>query len=270
VLAVLAGGAWLWLTAREEVPVETDYVLVLDELRRLGSAVPGEKPVAIYSELVAKTSFPRAAVFAGESFAPHPMVHQALQVSYPDGFVLLDAAFPEARLEAMGGGTYNPAAYVQVQTALAGARQIFFTHEHFDHLGGIATHRAPGELLGRLRLTPEQLGNAAVRSQGASPSSACTQRHQARAAEGVGPPGTLLAYVQLKTVCTNRPGTSPGTSTSSRATTAHASSDFFLGEDRRAVLAQFRALSELMRANPRLVVVVSRQEQRQALVESGS
>lgn len=285
-LAVLAGGAWLWLTAREEVPVETDYAIVLDELRRLGDAVPGERPLAIYSELVAKTSLPRAALFAGESFAPHPMVHQVFQVRYPDGFVVLDAAFPEPLLERMGGGTYDAAAYGKVQTALASARQVFVTHEHFDHLGGLAALRAPHEIAPRLRLTPEQLGNADALEEAGLPA-ALRERLEPLAFERVHAPapglvlqkapghtpGTLLAYVRLQDgveylfvgdVAWDLDQITKGHYRPRLVT------DLFLGEDRRAVLAQFRALSELMRANPRLVVVVSHDEdQRRALVESG-
>jgi glyoxylase-like metal-dependent hydrolase (beta-lactamase superfamily II) len=286
VLAVLAGGAWLWLTAREDVPAESDYAIVLDELRRLAGAVPGPKPVAIHSELLARTSLPRAAVFAGESFAPHPMVHQVFQLRYPDGFVVLDAGFPEAALERMGGGTYDPAASEQVQAALARARQVFVTHEHFDHLGGVAAHRAPHELAPRLRLTAEQLGNAEALEEAGLPA-ALREGLQPVAFERVHAPapglvlqkapghtpGTLLAYVQLEDgveylfvgdVAWDLDQITKGHYRPRLVT------DLFLGEDRRAVLAQFRALSELMRASPQLVVVVSHDEdQRQALVETG-
>ena len=45
---------------------------------------------------------------------------------------------------------------------------------------------------------------------------------------------------------------------------------FFLHEDRAAVLNQFRALHDLMEANPNLAVVVSHdRDQRQQLLESG-
>jgi glyoxylase-like metal-dependent hydrolase (beta-lactamase superfamily II) len=285
-LAVAGGGAWLWLTAREDVPLETDYQIVLDELRRLGSSVPGEKPLAIYSELVAKASLPRAAVFAGESFEPYPMAHQAFQVRYPDGFVLLDAAFPESKLEQMGGGEYNPAAYVQVQTALAGARQVFITHEHFDHMAGLGTHRAPAELAPRLRLTREQLGNAKAVEEAGLPAAllAAVEPLDFERVHAAAPgfvvqkapghtPGTILAYVQLQDgieylfigdVAWDLDQITKGHYRPRLVT------DFFIDEDRKAVLAQFRALSELMRANPQLVVVVSHDvDQREDLIASG-
>jgi glyoxylase-like metal-dependent hydrolase (beta-lactamase superfamily II) len=46
--------------------------------------------------------------------------------------------------------------------------------------------------------------------------------------------------------------------------------DLFLGEDRRAVLAQLRALHDLRRSHPEVVVLVSHdREQRQQLVAAG-
>jgi glyoxylase-like metal-dependent hydrolase (beta-lactamase superfamily II) len=286
VLAVVGAGAWLWLTAREEVPAETDYVLVLDELRRLGSSVPGPKPVAIHSELVAKTSLPRAAVFAGESFEPHPMVHQVFEVKYPDGFVVIDAGFPQAMLEQMGGGEYDPQAWADVQKALGGARQVFVTHEHFDHLGGIAGYATPAELAPRLRLTREQLANARAVDEADLPKELLGAVHPLEfervhaAAPGLvlqkapgHTPGTILVYVQLQDgveylfvgdVAWHLDQIVKGHYRPRLVT------DFFIGEDRRAVLSQFRALSELMRANPQLVVVVSHDaDQRQHLIESG-
>jgi glyoxylase-like metal-dependent hydrolase (beta-lactamase superfamily II) len=46
--------------------------------------------------------------------------------------------------------------------------------------------------------------------------------------------------------------------------------DFFLGEDRAAVLAQFRTLHELTRAHPQLLLVVSHdRDQREELIARG-
>jgi glyoxylase-like metal-dependent hydrolase (beta-lactamase superfamily II) len=286
VLALVGAGAWLWLTAREEVPAETDYVLVLDELRRLGGSVPGQKPLAIHSELVAKTSLPRAALFAGESFAPHPMVHQVFEVRYPDGFVVIDAGFPQAMLEQMGGGEYDPVAHERVQKALGAARQVFVTHEHFDHLGGIAGYRAPAELAPRLRLTREQLGNRDAVDEADLPKElvdavqplAFERVHAAAPGLVVQKapghtPGTILLYAQLQDGVEYLFIGDVAWHLDQIAKEHYRPrlvTELFIGEDRRAVLAQFRAISELMRANPQLVVVVSHDaDQRQRLIESG-
>jgi glyoxylase-like metal-dependent hydrolase (beta-lactamase superfamily II) len=285
-LAALTGGAWLWLNAPEAVPLASDYRISLDELRRLGDSVPGAKPTAITSEPVARTTLPRAAVFAGESFAPHPMLHQVFEIAYPDGFVVLDTAFPESMLEQMTDGVFDRAAYARVQTALAGARQVFITHEHPDHLAGAGSYAAPGELGPRLRLTREQLGNAKEVEDAALPVALVGavepldfERVYA-AAPGLvlqkapgHTPGSILVYVALQDgveylfigdVAWHMDQIAKGHYRPRLVT------HFFLGEDRKAVLAQFRALSDLMRENPELVVVVSHDgDQRRALLGSG-
>ena len=289
VLLAAGGGAFLWLTAREEVPAETDYVISLEELRSLAGSLPGAKPKEIRSALVAETFLPRAALFAGESFEPHPMVHQVFQVLYPEGggYLLIDAAFPEAKLAQMGdGGKYHAAAFAEVLAALRGAKQIFVTHEHFDHLGGVAAAPAPESLVGRLRLTREQLGNAKAADDAALPEALrrmapLDYERVLAVAPGVvlqkapgHTPGSQLVYVQTAdgleylfigdvawhidqlTKLHYRP----------RLVT-----DFFIGEDRKAVLAQFRALHELMRGSPKLLVVVSHdRDQRARLLAAGA
>ena len=113
---------------------------------------------------------PRAAVFAGASFDPHPMVHPVFQVVFPDGFVLIDTAMDEAALAAMRGGTFHEEAFRKVQGALARAKAIVVTHEHRDHVGGLAAYRPGDPLAGRLLLTREQLANTEQLDQAGVPS----------------------------------------------------------------------------------------------------
>jgi glyoxylase-like metal-dependent hydrolase (beta-lactamase superfamily II) len=288
VLAVLGGGAWLWLTAREEVPAETDFVIDLEELRALAGSLPGAEPVEVRSALVAETLLPRAAVFAGESFEPHPMVHQVFQLLYPSGggSVLIDAAFPEAKLAEMGdGGSYHAAAFAEVLAALRSARQIVVTHEHFDHLSGVSAVEPAESLVGRLRLTREQLGNARAADESNLPQAL-------RAMEPLSYERTVA--IAPGVVLRKAPGHTPGSQLVYAQTAdgleylfigdvawhtdqlaklhyrPRLVTDLFLGEDRRAVLAQFRALHELMRGNPGLLVVVSHdRDQRARLLAAG-
>jgi glyoxylase-like metal-dependent hydrolase (beta-lactamase superfamily II) len=292
VLLLVGGGAFVWLTAREPVPETSDYVLSLDELRALADSLPGAKPVAVRSELVADAALPRGAVFAGESLRePHAMVHQVFQVDFgdPKGAVLIDSSFPQALFERMPGGegkTYHAKAYARVLEAMRSARLIVITHEHSDHLMGVSGYAPAEDLVGRLRLTREQLANAKALDDASIPASlrAMEPLDYARTlaiAPGVvlqkaagHTPGTQLVYVrtqdgrellfvgdvawhldQLKQLH-YRP----------RLVT-----DFFIGEDRRAVLAQFRALHDLLAAHPEVTVVVSHDpDQRQALIAAGT
>jgi glyoxylase-like metal-dependent hydrolase (beta-lactamase superfamily II) len=287
-LAVAGGGAWLWLTAREDVPEESDFAIDLEELRGLAGSLPGVKPTEVRSALVAETFLPRAALFAGESFEPHPMVHQVFQAVYPQGagYALIDAAFPESKLAEMGeGGTYHAPAFAEVLAAFEGARLIVVTHEHFDHLAGVSAAPAPERLAGRLRLTREQLSNAEAAEQAAlAPAlrelAPLDYERSVAVAPGVvllkapgHTPGTQLVYVQTQDGLEYLFVGDVAWHTDQLARLHYRPrlvTDVFLGENRKAVLAQFRALHERMRESPDLLVVVSHDgDQRARLLAAG-
>lgn len=285
--AVGLGSAWMWLTERVEVPASSNYRVDLDELRALASQLPGAKPERVSSEPVAETTLPRAALFAGESFAPHPMLHQVFQVRWTDGqSLIIDTAFPPERLEHVGGGTADAAAWGRVLRAMRSARQIIVTHEHFDHLAGASKLKVSDGVGERLQLTGKQLGNSAALDEAGFSQEArkaltplVFDRTLAIAPgvvlqkAGGHTPGSLFVFVQLL----------DGRELLFIGDTAwhldqirnlhyrpRLVTQFFLNEDRDAVLAQFRTLHELMKTTPDLAIVVSHdRDQRQRLVDAG-
>ena len=288
VLLALGFVGYRYLLGRTAVPETSTYALDMDELRRLAASLPGERPVRVNHEQVAEAALPRGVVFAGESLrTPHPMTHGAYQIVYPDGYVVIDSGFDEAGLRAMRSDSpFSAEGYASIQRALAGARKIVITHEHADHSGGFAGYSAPESLVGRLELTREQLANTEQLESARFPkelSSALTPIEYERAyalAPGVvlvkaagHTPGSQMIFVQLANgkeylflgdvawhmdqirELWYRP----------RLVT-----DLFIGEDRDAVLAQFRALHDLAGTGTVQLVASHDVDQRKALIESGA
>lgn len=285
----LAGFAgWRYLTARTPVPETSAYDLNLTEIRRLASSLPGEKPLRVAHQEVAQGALPRGAVFAGEPLGtPLPNIHGAYQVVYADGFGLIDAAFDQAAFERMNpDGRFSAEGYAAVQRALAEARWAVVTHEHADHIGGIARFAEPQRLVGRLHLTMEQLTNDAALGGVEFPAElrAALRPLEYERFHALAPgvvlikapghtPGTQMIYVQLESgrellllgdvawhmdqirQLWYRP----------RVVT-----DLYLGEDRSQVLDQFRTLHETEKREPGLTLIASHDaEQRRALVAAG-
>ncbi len=287
VLLALGFVGYRYLLGRTAVPEQSSYALDLAEIRRLAASLPGGRPLRANHEQIAEAPLPRGAVFAGESLrTPHPMSHGAYQLVFSDGYLVIDSGFDEAGLREMSPGAVLAAeGHAAIQRALAGARTIVITHEHLDHLIGIARFAEPEKLVGRLLLTREQLANT-------------------RELDAIGFPDSLRAaltpldyarYVAVApgVVLVKAPGHTPG-SQMVFAQLADGSellflgdvawhmdqirelwyrprlvTDFFLGEDRDAVLAQFRTLHDLA-ARERVQLVVSHDvDQRKELIAAG-
>lgn len=286
VLGVVGFVAWSWLTAREDVPVESDYSIDLTELRALAAAETGPGPRAIETVLVAEADMPRGMVFAGEPFEPLHQVHQVFRLVWEERTLLVDAAFPREQFEQMpafGESQYHDAGWQTVERALATADQIVITHEHFDHLAGVAA--LPLERASHLRLNAAQLANTAALDQSQVPEAlreALAPLPEGRAvtvAPGVvllaapgHTPGSHIVYVRL---ADGREALLLGDVAwnSGQIRELHYRPrlvTLMLGEDRGQVMAQLRALHDLATTSPDVAQIVSHDKrQREALLASG-
>ena len=288
VLGAIGFGAWTWLTAREAPPERSDYRLDLERLREVAAETPGPYPTELRSVVLAEGSLPRGAVFAGASFDDHVMVHQVFQVVWPDRFLLVDAGFSKVfQMTQMPDASYREDGWASLQQAVAAAENIVITHEHGDHLEGIARYADPDALVGRLWLTREQLENESRLAEVEFPA-ALAERLEPVEYDDVlaaGPgvvlvkaaghtPGSQMVFVQLAS----------GQELLLLGDVAwHLDqirelhyrprfiTDWFLNEDRTAVLHQFRALHDLLAAEPALEQVPSHDpEVRARLVAAGT
>ncbi len=159
--AVVAGaGLYYWLFIDNRMPADAHYGLDLADIRQLADSLPGDKPSQVRYEKVMAFSFPGAAVVSGDSWRGTDMSVYAYQLVYPDHTVVIDTAMDRsiAKPDFMVP-FYDDDAYARVQQAMDRAAMILITHEHMDHIGGLAQHPRLAALLPATRLTDIQLAN---------------------------------------------------------------------------------------------------------------
>ena len=166
VVVVTLAAAVFYLLAPATVPETSDYRIDRDGLERAASELPGELPIRVNHVKVGEAEMPRAALFSGFDFSPHRMVHGAYQVVYPDGsYALIDAAFGASVFEmlaARGNATYDADLFGDLKTALTRARVVAITHEHLDHIQGLAEVEPAAALAPRVFLNQAQHENPAT------------------------------------------------------------------------------------------------------------
>ncbi len=162
-LAVLLVG-WFVLFRTSPTPVAGGYVVDLDGLRATAAAPSEELPTDVRVLHVADGDLPKFFVMAGNGSGNYSSVYAAFQVLTPDaGTVLIDTAYDRAGYEALDGTltTFHDDAWLTLEKAMSNATAIVLTHEHPDHIGGVARSKnVTAHAQGRLLLTQEQLDNA--------------------------------------------------------------------------------------------------------------
>lgn len=162
-LIAVLGAAYWWYFLEAHVP-EGQYALSIDELRALANSTPGDKPAKVRVEHVASGEFSLAVTIAGGAWTTSEIPFQSYQAVYPDGkTVIIDTAMD--RKTASSGGEepkfFDDAAYQRVITAMDRAAHIVVTHEHYDHIGGLATAPNVKALMAKAVLTKEQIESTA-------------------------------------------------------------------------------------------------------------
>jgi glyoxylase-like metal-dependent hydrolase (beta-lactamase superfamily II) len=270
VLAALLGAAYYWLIVESHAPADARYVLDIGEIRRLAAATPGAKPDSIEVEQVALFKFPGTAVVAGDGWRSLDMPVFSYRIVYPESSVIIDTALSRE----IGGSqlaSFDVGAYGRMQAAMTQSSTIVITHEHMDHIGGLAAHPDLPTVLPASRLTAEQI---------ADPDRSAPAKFPAGALDGYRP----LEFESLHglapgVVLVRAPGHTPG-SQMVYVQTANGAEFLFIGdvawhfrnidvqrerarlvtwlflkEDRKAVFGQLAALKRLHETAPAIHIV---------------
>lgn len=285
VLALGCWIAWSYLTSIEAFPETSSYRIDLDALDALARSGEGALPSAVQHELVALAGLPRAAVFAGESFDEQPMGHGSYRIVYPDGgSVLVDVAFDESGMDMFAyEGRYDARAFEKLKETMREADAIVLTHEHFDHIAGLASVDDAEAMAPRLVMNPEQLASdeaAQFMSDELRERVAAVDYEETMLLS----PGVVLlrapGHTQGSQIVYVRPQTGKALlligdvawhldQIRKEHYRPRLVTDLFLGEDRDAVLNQMRALQGLLDSDRVAVVSSHDLDDRRRLIDSG-
>lgn len=193
------------------------------------------------------------------------------QLIFPDRTAIIDTALDEASGKAADVASFDADAYGRMSAALEHAALIVVTHEHMDHLGGLATHKNLAKPLAVARLTKEQVDN---------PDGMAPVKFPPRALDGYVP----LSYDRYEAVAPGvvlikAPGHTPGSqmvyvqradgaehlflgdvawhrrNIDVQRERARLVTDFLIKEDRDAVMLQLAELKRLAEAEPKLAIM---------------
>jgi len=117
----------------------------------------GPLPDHIEVEKVGDFAFPQKLVVAGDSFHLHPMVLLSHRVVWANRSLIIDTAMSPDAAKSIPGSTPDAAAFQRVEAAMKKADTIVFTHEHPDHVGGLAAAPDFSSIAKKVRITREQL-----------------------------------------------------------------------------------------------------------------
>jgi glyoxylase-like metal-dependent hydrolase (beta-lactamase superfamily II) len=276
VLAAIGAGLYWYYVADGAVPAQSAYKTDIAAWRQLVSGDSAQLPNEMRVEIVGQDAVPLGAMQAGSPFEDYPRVRASFQLNGPAGSVIIDTAMDKAiaaKAQRGPNAQFDEAAYGRMIAAMGVAAKVAVTHEHPDHIGGVARFPMPERLAERLVLTRKQyegLGASTVDAK-VPPAYANAQildlQTPMRIAPGVvmipaagHTPGSVMFYVRMADqheilflgdiawVLSN---------VRDLKTRPRFTQQFFMvsGEDRAKVADQIRALHDLAAAEPALTMI---------------
>ncbi|MEO7384047.1 MAG: MBL fold metallo-hydrolase [Novosphingobium sp.] len=275
VLLLVIGVPFYWLlidTSPWNVPAQP---VAMAQLRSLAGSIPGAKPQRVGMEIVGYRLLPGDVLAAGSGLKRRTKGILAFILPVPgQGPVVIETGMTAA-IAAATNHRFDPAAQLRVDAQMRKASLVLATHEHGDHLGGLA--RLAGGPDGLLILTKARLNRWQVPQ--ADPDHALGWPAQMSIApsiselqpQAVGPgvvvvpspshtPGSQMIFVQLadgSEYLFTGDIASLAAGWIEQRPRSRLVTDYLTPEDRRATLSWLATIAALKKAAPQLRVIAS-------------
>jgi len=139
VIALVSFGYWYAIDG--STPRNTSYDFQLEGLRAAAAAPASERPVSIGMIEVGRGPAPGFAMGNGIDFSEVMISYPAYQIAFTDGTtVLFNTVAGRDVIEEGLGATFDQAAYDEVLEAMETADVIMVSHEHWDHIATTSQH----------------------------------------------------------------------------------------------------------------------------------
>ena len=169
ILLLLLGSVWHLLFMQPAIPEKSEYKIDLEAMQSMTANQKG-LPVRLNSLVIAEGVFPAKTVVVTKPITQaNPMVFTSFQIVYPNAkTILIDTALNKSLYDKNFGNSpfdsppFDEKNYQILQKAMLKADQIFITHEHMDHIGGIAQSQNIDKLLENTILTKAQINGPTI------------------------------------------------------------------------------------------------------------
>ena len=163
-----------YLFKRNRIPQSSEFNLDFGVLRKNTDVEKKSLPVKLNSLIVAEGEIPDWIVVGGGASQVFPISFTSFQVVYDDKTVIIECPFDNilyekfCRFSVLGirGRYHSEENFNVMQKAMLETKYIIATHEHWDHVGGIAQSPYVDELLKKTVLTVEQVHGHTIKDAG--------------------------------------------------------------------------------------------------------
>lgn len=271
--------------AQSDLP---QWSVSLAAVRATAAMMPGRRPLRLNVLKFAESRRTKNFSIKGAPADPSVQARTAFQVVYADGHIMVDAGMDQQVHRFFGRGVeepYDSEAAAQVERAVTTAKAILVTHEHGDHVAGVIHTPRARELAGKTILTRSQVQALLAAPQ--MPEIKLTEEMRARylvvdydryfpLVAGVvlikapgHTPGSQMVYVALES---GREYLLIGDAAwhMDGVRLMKGKDAPWIAEDQNAVMSQLTWLNGISRAEPRLLIVASHDnEQHAELIQQG-